>query len=256
MNARRVPQLTVSLPVLCALAFGLTGCGAVPPVRPSEIPEERAGTGSLPVLGSCNLSPNYATSANPSRWAGLSTGLAISVSINVNRNLPNLSAVAADNYIDGARFGLGMWQPAMSRLTGWRLPDLQISMNNAAAPIQLTLTDAVDSSAATAQGVTRFVYASANGRTVIVGADITLQRPNLKGAEVLLANGVWSQWMFNSYVANIVAHELGHALGIRGHSPNRGDLMAAGGNRGNGETDSANWITQADANTLSEAYCR
>jgi hypothetical protein len=46
---------------------------------------------------------------------------------------------------------------------------------------------------------------------------------------------------------NVVAHELGHALGILSHSPERGDLMFA-------VTDECSRISQRDLNTLKRIY--
>lgn len=46
---------------------------------------------------------------------------------------------------------------------------------------------------------------------------------------------------------NVVAHELGHALGILSHSPDRGDLMFA-------VTDECSRISQRDLNTLKRIY--
>ena len=46
---------------------------------------------------------------------------------------------------------------------------------------------------------------------------------------------------------NVVAHELGHALGILSHSPNSGDLMYL-------VTDECSRISQRDLNTLKKLY--
>jgi len=46
---------------------------------------------------------------------------------------------------------------------------------------------------------------------------------------------------------NVVAHELGHAVGMMGHSPQRSDLM-------NALTDECSRISQRDINTLKKLY--
>jgi len=46
---------------------------------------------------------------------------------------------------------------------------------------------------------------------------------------------------------NVVAHELGHAVGLMGHSPQRSDLM-------NALTDECSRISQRDINTLKKLY--
>ncbi len=48
---------------------------------------------------------------------------------------------------------------------------------------------------------------------------------------------------------NILAHELGHALGLLGHSPEKGDLMFS-------VTDEYSRLSQRDLNTLQKLYER
>jgi hypothetical protein len=48
---------------------------------------------------------------------------------------------------------------------------------------------------------------------------------------------------------NLITHELGHAIGIIGHSPERGDMMYT-------ETDEFSRISQRDLNTLQKIYSR
>ncbi len=48
---------------------------------------------------------------------------------------------------------------------------------------------------------------------------------------------------------NILTHELGHALGLIGHSPERGDMMFK-------DTDEYSRISQRDLNTLQKLYSR
>jgi predicted Zn-dependent protease len=58
-------------------------------------------------------------------------------------------------------------------------------------------------------------------------------------------------------VTNQLTHEIGHALGIVMHSPDRGDLMHPSGNFSpeSGNDPASSFITAADRNALLHAYC-
>jgi predicted Zn-dependent protease len=57
----------------------------------------------------------------------------------------------------------------------------------------------------------------------------------------------------SDYIANIVGHEMGHALGVQKHSDDHTDLMHSFRNHGRIPYP---WVTQRDRNTMQEAYCR
>jgi hypothetical protein len=62
-------------------------------------------------------------------------------------------------------------------------------------------------------------------------------------------------------VINLIAHEIGHALGIELHSTNDQDLMSNDGNflmnvDPNTHPDPRSFVTAADRNTLLHAYCQ
>jgi len=57
------------------------------------------------------------------------------------------------------------------------------------------------------------------------------------------------------YVAKLVAHEMGHALGLMLHSDNPADLMYPRANRA-AAGRAYPWVSERDLNTLGTAYCR
>jgi len=57
------------------------------------------------------------------------------------------------------------------------------------------------------------------------------------------------------YIANLTAHEMGHALGVQKHSPESTDLMSGVPPR-NFTHVSYPWVTRRDLNTMLGDYCR
>lgn len=56
------------------------------------------------------------------------------------------------------------------------------------------------------------------------------------------------------YIAKLVGHEMGHALGVRLHSDDPKDVMY--GRTGRAAGTPYPWVSQRDLNTLGTAYCR
>lgn len=210
--------------------------------------------------GKCDLTPNYVRDkVNLVRWAGNPNGtrIQISVSVSIDRRLPGLSAKAAERYRSGARLGAGIWGSALATLLGGNaFLDLEVKEDDPSAQIKIILRDSVSPIDEMAEGEVNHTYGTVNGHHVITGAEIVLHRAGrntLKVTEGFLERGTWSEWQFESKIGEIVAHEMGHALGINGHSSNPADLMAS--SLGEPQLDFKTWISQADANTLLHAYC-
>jgi hypothetical protein len=105
-----------------------------------------------------------------------------------------------------------------------------------------------------AQAVIRFGSGPAAAATtteyagrVIVRSTTTVSRPERDGD--LVDRGLSPQVI--ELAAQIVGHEMGHALGILLHSPDSRDLMARVIRAGAGST-----LTAADRHTFQQAYCR
>jgi hypothetical protein len=204
------------------------------------------------------VGPNYLNDTpNLVRWAGNMDGSRIRIPVSVNTpRVSGLSPTAAKLYVSGAKAGARAWATAMFQLTRVAIFDFDVRDNDPSAPITITVTDGASSQDEMAEGQAHRTYGTFNGQPVTAGARIELYRggrSTLRVIEGFLENGKWSQWQFEAKIGEIVAHEMGHALAINGHSSGERDLMHRSG--GEPQLDYATWISQADANTMMHAYC-
>ena len=82
--------------------------------------------------------------------------------------------------------------------------------------------------------------------TTIQRARVYLRNPS--SLNIQIGSVGWVQ--FFASTQRLILHEMGHAMGIRGHSPNPNDSMF-----GDGDLAKADGISVADINTLRYAYC-
>jgi hypothetical protein len=134
--------------------------------------------------------------------------------------------------------------------------DINVTNDPSSAQINIVVTDGASEKEEMAEGQADKTHGTVNGHHVVTGARIRLfrgGRGTLKTLERFLANGTYSEWQFEAKIGKLVAHEMGHALGINGHSSDSTDVMSDG--LGDPELDYGKWISQADANTLMHSYC-
>ena len=195
------------------------------------------------LYGGCDRSPNYLSAVGLQRWEKFP----IAVSINVPASVP---APWREHYRTAYQTGVQLWALRLGDGTG----AVSVSFDNPAAEIQVNqLTQGACFCTVPTKGPAR-----SDRDPLLVGARIDLGRQT--GAEFL---GTLD--FFQAYMAYGLAHEMGHAFGIVGHSQVFGDLMAGPPAVATIPIDASDpatlanplgWITESDRNTLWQAYCR
>jgi hypothetical protein len=217
-----------------------------------------ATSGSLPALATCGLSPSYASSIGLSRWRGTERDLTIPVKVVGDSRLPGLSSRAAQLYEEATVAGLALWQVALD--TRPNSPRIRLlTSDSASASIQIGVIDQIPA------GMKPSLLGVAESQLeggVIVRSRISVFRQNLtKQAEAkLAAGGLEAELAFKFLVTRVVAHEIGHALGLGtmatdslSHPTGLGYMMTD--HYEGFDPDITRWITDADVNTLAQAYC-
>ncbi len=164
------------------------------------------------LCGSASYSPNYTSSLNLKRW----TSLPIKVYFKTN------TAAGGSTLEARYRQGFNQWETE----TGVDLWQEVTSASEA----NLTVETQVVAPQSTL-GVTTIYFFS--GQSTIQNAEMIIYS--------------WPSLPLSGY-AGTAAHEMGHALGLNGHSPDSNDLMYFTGN-------STDLLTVADVNTLRANYC-
>ena len=229
------------------VSLALAGCGGSSHGSANWNPVAPSTPTTLPIWGACNQSPNYLGSVTLNRWERFP----VTVSMNTP-NLPDLPRNVWAVYAEGIRFAAAndFWRPPAA---------FQFTTDNPSAPIQVSVVNS-DSDAAGAEGIAVATYRSVGDPQVITSASVRLIRKNsdLETVESLFTRGIWSAENLSRYISMLTLHELGHALGIRGHSTNSADIMSNSSkvdSAGNPSADYTKWVSPADLNTLSHAYC-
>jgi len=208
------------------LCLGIASAGCIIlPTSPS---------GPLPALGECNLAPNYIDSPladhpDPQllRWREFP----VSVYVDMSAVPDSLRAT----YAGAAKAGAESWFVA----TEGRLGGISWTDNAHGSQIRIRI-------GMVENGNPGSTAVKIQGR-VLTEATTTIERPPSDAVDVQGGQ----QGFIATAVAQIIAHEMGHALGILLHSTDGADLMAARLYVGT----PAPWITAADRHTLLHAYC-
>jgi TonB family protein len=197
---------------------------------PSPVPPFVASR--LAALGPCNAAPNYVRSTGLNRWAAFP----LTYSVDVSGVPANLQQVYADIGV----VARDLWSIATTERIGVLR---QTNERNAQISVQFVPVG----------------HLSSAGRTLVEYEAGVIARATIW----VMRHGIDEQLMLNDarirlikHMVSTLSHEIGHALGIEGHSPSRDDLMFENGNFYVGrDDDPRNFITLADRNTMLHAYC-
>ncbi len=170
------------------------------------------GSASTAVCGPDSFVPNYSTEVNLKRWESLP----IRVYFQTDTNTGGV------NIENESRQGFDDWEAALSQ-------NLWTEVSSAASA-NLVVRVQASSPQSTLAETTIYFF---SGQNIITRAEMVIY--------------TWPSLPTGGY-AGTAAHELGHALGINGHSSNVADIMYFTGN-------ATDLLTQNDLNTIRTAYC-
>lgn len=171
-----------------------------------------------PILGSCNVEPNYIAQVSLNRWREFPLGFHLDDSAFPSQNRDRMLAQLVD--------GINAW--AVS--TGHQIGSVIRVNSPEEADFIIVVQDFNGSGAAltTHSGGSPFLH----GGRIAFDRQTLIELSELEGSQILPA---------------LAAHEMGHLLGILGHPATENVLMHA-------PLQAANPTTE-DINTLSHAYC-
>lgn len=197
----------------------LTACGRGSPLAPDE---------PVPTFGPCDLQPNYVDEVRLNRWRSFPLAYFFD-SASFNEDF-------VDDYRDAITTGIRRWEDATSNGLG---SVVQVTDRNLSQFV-ITFRDVTPS--------TTFARTfHATGTPFLAGGEIVFNRTYLTEVEDRVREGELDREVFSRGVAGVAAHEMGHLLGIIGHS-SRDDVLM-----GSSFHDAP---TVPDVNTLIYAYCR
>ena len=201
-----------------------------PPI-PSPLPQPSG----LPPLAACGTEPNY---------VGEVDSLEHSVVLYRRERFPLRVSIAGDSdtqsYLEAIKMGLVVWSVSTNGTIG--TVDIGIDAQEADLSVRVGTHPTYDCRVHKWHGM--FADAEHPSRRILRGGTIYICPENFRAtpSDVLL-------------VAKLVGHEMGHALGIGGHSTDAGDLMYDGDVLVTAPANSYPWVSKRDLNTLGTAYC-
>lgn len=200
-------------------------CRGGSPAGPDPLPP----TGDeVPIYGSCGVEPNYVGQVSLNRWRSFPLAYYFDAAA--------FSVEFLDDYGPAIRDGIGRWDAATENELG-----AVIEVQDPAAADFVITYRAITPLAATARAF------HATGTPFLAGGEIVYNPTGMREGEELARDGGISPEAFRRGISGIAAHEMGHLLGIIGHST-RGDVLMG--------PEFRDAPTIYDVNTLMHAYCR
>lgn len=182
----------------------------------------------IPIYGSCDVEPTYASQVVLNRWP--------SFPLSYYYRDETFPMEFRDDYRSAILDGIRRWDAMTANELGAVVAvddpeDAQFVISYSAFSPPLI-------PARTIHG---------NGRPFLAGGEILFNPSGMREGEDLLREGRIQRATFLRVVSHIAAHEMGHLMGIIGHSTRPDVLMG---------TEFIDAPTQMDVNTLIRAYCQ
>ena len=205
---------------------------APPTPRPWHPVNNVAAPTGLPALAECNVQPNYVSEVEGLYRRG---------------RLPMILSIAGDEqtlaYAEGIRRGAQLWAVASGGAFG--TVDVGVNRSDADVTIRVAPAPTYDCRVPRQMYYGIFIDPETDPPRIRRGGDIYLCPENFGATpgDVLR-------------VAKVVGHEVGHALGLAGHSGDAADLMYGEDYDVLAPAASYPWVSRRDLNTLGTAYCK
>lgn len=202
---------------LALLIWTCAACKGGSPAGPDD---------EIPIYGACDVQPTYVGEVNLNRWPSFPLAYFFDAA--------SFPAEFLEDYRTAIIDGIGRWDEATA--------------NELAAVLEVEDLEAADfvityttfASLAPARAV------HSTGTPFLADGEIQYNATGMREGEDLVRDGVISVATFHRGISGIAAHEMGHLLGIIGHSSRTDVLMGP-------EFHDA--PTPTDVNTLIRAYC-
>jgi predicted Zn-dependent protease len=182
----------------------------------------------VPIYGSCDVQPTYASQVRLNRWPSFPLGYYLDAT--------TFPAEFLEEYTSAIEDGIRRWDAATANDLGAVVevqdPDdahFVISYRHYAGPV---------SSARTVHS---------NGTPFLAGGQIWFNPSGMAEGEDLYREGRISRATFVRVTSSIAAHEMGHLMGIIGHTTRTDAIMGP---------EFVDAPTVVDVNTLIRAYCQ
>ncbi len=212
---KRLPRLVSWI----LLVWTVAACGGGSPGGLDE---------AIPIFGPCNLQPNYVAEVRLNRWPSFPLAYFF--------DSASFSHDLVDDYREAVTTGIRRWAEATGNGLG---AVVQVDERDQAQFV-ITFRDVTPSST-----FARTFHAT--GTPFLAGGEIAFNRSHLTEIEGRVRDGELESEVYSRAVAAVAAHEMGHLLGIIGHSTRDDVLMG---------TSFHEAPTISDVNTLVHAYCR
>jgi predicted Zn-dependent protease len=205
---------SVSLVLLCTAA----ACNSGSPAGPD---------GAIPIYGACDVQPTYVGEVNLNRWPSFPLAYFFDAA--------SFPPEFLEDYRSAITDGIRRWDEATSNDLG---AVVEVA-DREAADFVITYREFTPVLA-----TARVIHST--GTPFLAGGEIQFNPTGMREGEDLVREGTISRETFHRGISGIAAHEMGHLLGIIGHSSRTDVLM------GPAFHDAP---TVVDVNTLIRAYC-